>query len=189
MIKKVVGVTFSNEDGSSRARIIAGMNESDTICLERDPYNQYDSNAVKVCVIKNGEKKQIGFLDRETASDVSPKLRRGVNYNVTIMGCGVWNDRPFCELNITEIAASAPTTSSAPSPAAPRPVAPQPAAPVPPRPAAPVPPRPAAPATPRPAVKPTVNPRPEVTHTPSSNSGCLGIMVGIVVVLSAFLML
>ena len=193
MITKVVGVTFSNEDGSSRARIIAGMNESDTICLERDPYNQYDSNAVKVCVIKNGEKKQIGFLAKDIASDVSPKLRRGVNYNVTIMGCGVWNDRPFCELNITEIAASAPTTSSAPSPAAPRPVAPQPAAPVPPRPAAPATPRPAAPATPRPAapvtprpaVKPTVNPRPEVTQTPSSNSGCLGFIVVAVIILSA----
>ena len=193
MITKVVGVTFSNEDGSSRTRIIEGMSESDTICLERDPYNQYDSNAVKVCVIKNGEKKQIGFLAKLIASDVSPKLRRGVNYDVTIMGCGVWNDRPFCELNITEIAASAPTTSSAPSPAAPRPVAPQPAAPVPPRPAAPVPPRPAAPATPRPAapvtprpaVKPTVNPRPEVTHTPSSNSGCLGFIVVAVIILSA----
>ena len=56
MITKVVGVTFSNEDGSSRARIIAGMTESDKVCLERDPYNQYDANAVKVCVLKNGEK-------------------------------------------------------------------------------------------------------------------------------------
>lgn len=116
MITKVVGVTFSNEDGSSRARIIAGMTESDKVCLERDPYNQYDANAVKVCVLKNGEKKQIGFLSKDIAADVSSKLRRNVNFDVTIQGVGIWNDRPFCEIEIRELApsqtASEPTTSS-----------------------------------------------------------------------------
>ena len=53
MLTKVTGVTFSNEDGTSRTRIIASMSESDEIILERDPYNQYDSNAVKVCVKKD----------------------------------------------------------------------------------------------------------------------------------------
>lgn len=104
MITKVVGVTFSNEDGSSRARIIAGMTESDKVCLERDPYNQYDANAVKVCVLKNGEKKQIGFLPKGIAADVSSKLRRNVNFEVTIQGVGIWNDRPFCEIEICESA-------------------------------------------------------------------------------------
>jgi hypothetical protein len=116
MITKVVGVTFSNEDGSSRARIIAGMTESDKVCLERDPYNQYDANAVKVCVLKNGEKKQIGFLSKDIAADVSSKLRRNVNFEVTIQGVGIWNDRPFCEIEIRESApaqtAPEPTTSS-----------------------------------------------------------------------------
>lgn len=110
MITKVVGVTFSNEDGSSRARIIAGMTESDKVCLERDPYNQYDANAVKVCVLKNGEKKQIGFLSKDIAADVSSKLRRNVNFDVTIKGVGIWNDRPFCEIEFYE-SASAQTTS------------------------------------------------------------------------------
>ena len=116
MITKVVGVTFSNEDGSSRARIIAGMTESDKVCLERDPYNQYDANAVKVCVLKNGEKKQIGFLSKDIAADVSSKLRRNVNFEVTIQGVGIWNDRPFCEIEIRESApaqtAPEPATSS-----------------------------------------------------------------------------
>lgn len=116
MITKVVGVTFSNEDGSNRARIIAEMTESDEICLERDPYNQYDANAVKVCVLKNGEKKQIGFLSKDIAADVSSKLRRNVNFDVTIVGVGVWNDRPFCHLDICESplskTVSEPATSS-----------------------------------------------------------------------------
>lgn len=102
MITKVVGVTFCNEDGSSRARIIAGMTDSDKICLERDPYNQYDSNAVKVCVLKNGEKKQIGFLPKDIAANVSSKLRRNIKFDVTIQGVGLWNDRPFCEIEIRE---------------------------------------------------------------------------------------
>lgn len=116
MITKVVGVTFSNEDGSSRARIIAGMTEFDKVCLERDPYNQFDANAVKVCVLKNGEKKQIGFLSKDIAADISSKLRRNVNFEVTIRGVGFWNDRPFCEIEISELApaqtVSEPTTSS-----------------------------------------------------------------------------
>ena len=103
MRTKVTGVTFSNEDGTSRASIIARMSESDTICLERDPYNEYDSNAVKVCVVKNGSKQQIGFLERGLAAELSPKLRRGAHFPVTIIGCGMWNDRPFCEIEIDNI--------------------------------------------------------------------------------------
>lgn len=65
------------------------MTESDRICLERDPFNQYDANAVKVCVIKNSEKKQIGFLPKELASNVSQKPKSKVNYNVSIIGVGI----------------------------------------------------------------------------------------------------
>ena len=112
MRTNVVGVTFSNEDGSIRARIIESMSETDQICVERDPYNQYDSNAVKVCVIKNGQKKQIGFLAKEIAADISPKMRRGTNYKATVVGCGSWNGRPYCEIDIQEIASKQTTTAT-----------------------------------------------------------------------------
>ena len=102
MRTNVVGVTFDNEDGSSRRQIIASMSESDEVCLERDPYNQYDRNAVKVCVIKNGVKKQIGYLSRDLASELSPKIRRGSKYNVYVVGCGIWNNNPYCEIEITD---------------------------------------------------------------------------------------
>ena len=204
MITKVVGVTFSNEDGSSRARIIAGMTESDKVCLERDPYNQYDANAVKVCVLKNGEKKQIGFLSKDIAADVSSKLRRNVNFEVTIQGVGIWNDRPFCEIDITE-AASAPAPqaetkqgSSGPS------FTPN-------RPSSPIftPNKPSTPSaastnnnavsnvaqtrvtlsasTSRPSSSYTRPTSSQSTSQSSNNSGCLSIVIGVVVVLSAFL--
>ena len=209
MRTKVVGVTFSNEDGSSRTRIIAGMTESDKVCIERDPFNQYDANAVKVCVLKNGEKKQIGFLAKEIAAEISPKLRKNVTFNVSIAGVGIWNDRPFCEIDIMEVA-SVPKEEVKPVTSGPtfNPTRPSGPAFTPSKPAGPTftPNRPSTPSsTPtsttaratvsgasQPKATPvTSSPRPSSSTTPqnTNNSGCLGIMVGIVVVLSAFLML
>lgn len=224
MITKVVGVTFSNEDGSSRARIIAGMTESDKVCLERDPYNQYDANAVKVCVLKNGEKKQIGFLSKDIAADVSSKLRRNVNFDVTIQGVGIWNDRPFCEIEIRELApsqtTSEPSTSSTrvaagptftPNKSASAPSKPSPtftpnkstntqSAPSPtftPNKPASTPPKPSSafsPASQPRATEHKVNSNTTTTssssqHTKSQsgNSGCLGVIVFVAVVISALL--
>ena len=103
MLTKVTGVTFSNEDGSSRTRIIASMTESDEIILERDPYNQYDSNAVKVCVKKDDKVQQIGFIEKTLASKLSPKLRRGAKINVRIESCGIYMDRPYCEIELVGV--------------------------------------------------------------------------------------
>ena len=199
MRTKVVGVTFSNEDGSSRTRIIAGMTESDKVCIERDPFNQYDANAVKVCVLKNGEKKQIGFLAKEIAAEISPKLRKNVTFNVSIAGVGIWNDRPFCEIDIMEVA-SVPKEEVKPVTSGPSFTPSKPSGPTftPNRPSTPssTPTSTTARATVSGASQPkatpvTSSPRPSSSTTPqnTNNSGCLGIMVGIVVVLSAFLML
>lgn len=103
MRTRVTGVTFTNEDGTSRRTIIESMSEVDSICLERDPFNQYDSNAVKVCVIKSGKKLQIGYLERTLAAQISPKIRRGAQFPTTIVGCGIYNDRPYCEIDIDGI--------------------------------------------------------------------------------------
>lgn len=104
MNTKVVGVTFSNDDGSSRERIIANMTKFDRVIIERDPMNQYDSNAVKVCVVKDGKNLQIGFVERNLAAQISPKLRRGANYKVSVVDCGIYMSRPYCEINIEEVA-------------------------------------------------------------------------------------
>ncbi len=100
MLTHVVGVTYSNEDGTSRAKIIASMSEFDEIILEREPYNPYDSNAVKVCVRKDGEVLQIGYIEKSLASKLSPKMRRGAEFKVSIDSCGVYMDRPYCVINL-----------------------------------------------------------------------------------------
>jgi uncharacterized protein YycO len=100
MLTKVTGVTFSNEDGTSRASIIASMSEDDEIILERDPLNQYDSNAVKVCVKKDGKVHQFGFVEKALASKLSPKMRRGAKFDVYVESCGIYMDRPYCEIEL-----------------------------------------------------------------------------------------
>ena len=103
MMTKVTGVTFNNEDGTSRTDIIAGMTKTDTVCLERDPYNRYDSNAVKVCVLRHGKPLQIGFLEKSLAAKLSPRMRRRETFRVSITGCGIYKGRPYCELDIEGI--------------------------------------------------------------------------------------
>lgn len=103
MRARVKGVTFTNDDGSSRRAIIESMSNDDKIILERDPYNLYDSNAVKVCVVKEGQKLQIGHIDKYLAANLSPRIRRGAQFTATIVGCGIYNDRPYCEIDIEGI--------------------------------------------------------------------------------------
>lgn len=97
---KVVGTTFNNEDGSSRRENIIRMSENSPIELIRDPYNQYDSNAVKVVVIQNGEQLQIGNLPKELAAQLSPRMRRRETFKAKVVACGLYMDRPYCEIEI-----------------------------------------------------------------------------------------
>ena len=77
---KIVGVTFTNEDGSNRQDIIEDLEEerrsagSLILTLKRDPQNPYDSNAVQV-VYK--ETRQLGFLSRQVAQTIAPLLDNG----------------------------------------------------------------------------------------------------------------
>lgn len=73
---KVVGVTFDN-----RQRHIRRMSVGDTVKLEREPNNQYDSNAIKVI---NSDGYQIGHISRELACNMAPRMDSGVIYNATV---------------------------------------------------------------------------------------------------------
>ncbi|MEQ8471303.1 MAG: HIRAN domain-containing protein [Marinoscillum sp.] len=69
---KVVGVSHSNQDGTSRQSIIKSeVKEEDALYLELDPDNEFDPNAIKV-LSKN--RNQIGFLKSDLAEKVKPAL-------------------------------------------------------------------------------------------------------------------
>ncbi len=67
---KVAGVTFEG-----RQRYIRHMQVGERLTLERDRYNPYDSNAIKVI---NARGEQIGFISRDVAAQLAPKMDRGV---------------------------------------------------------------------------------------------------------------
>jgi hypothetical protein len=56
---KIAGVSFTNDDGSSRQEILSRCGTGEPVWLQRDSDNRYDKRAVKV-VRLNGE--QLGFL-------------------------------------------------------------------------------------------------------------------------------
>lgn len=56
---RVAGVSFRNDDGTSRQAAIAACHAGEAVHLVCDPGNRYDSNAVKVC---RCDGRQIGHL-------------------------------------------------------------------------------------------------------------------------------
>ena len=78
---KVVGVTFQNDDGSSRQRILKRCRKGEHLVLVNTPIPE-DRNAVAVRRASTGE--QLGYLSRELAAEIAPKLRRGVRITAEI---------------------------------------------------------------------------------------------------------
>lgn len=78
-ICQVAGITFENEDGEYRQQIISdyfrktspGPANKTELSLEPDPYNRYDSNAVKVLL----DGKQIGFVPSDLAKVIRPLIK------------------------------------------------------------------------------------------------------------------
>ncbi len=63
---KVVGVTFEN-----RQEAIARLQMGDRIWLEREPFNRYDTNAIKVT---RNDGVQIGYISRHLARSLAPLM-------------------------------------------------------------------------------------------------------------------
>lgn len=68
VMTKVVGVTFEN-----RQEVVARLQMGDRVWLEREPFNPYDVNAIKV-TRNNGE--QIGYINRHLALSLAPIMDR-----------------------------------------------------------------------------------------------------------------
>ena len=71
---KVVGVSHTNSNGTSRQKYISKMREGDKVILVRDPDNPADGNAIQAL---NEDRQQIGFIDRSRASELAPQMDNG----------------------------------------------------------------------------------------------------------------
>ncbi len=69
---KIVGVTFSNANGTSRQSLLGQCRLSERVQLIPEPTNRQDPNAVKVCRLSGA---QLGYLRRELA-DENPRSSR-----------------------------------------------------------------------------------------------------------------
>ena len=78
------------------------MSGNEPVILEREPQNPYDRYAVKVMVYLDGAYRQIGYLPREIAAEISPKLRMGVILQASIQACGIYEGHPYCRLMLTQ---------------------------------------------------------------------------------------
>lgn len=100
---KVVGVTFKNDDGSSRADKIFEMSqhkESVVIQLEREPQNAYDPNAIKVLA----DGKQIGYIGKDFSGILAPMMDNEFRtFSAIVKDCGEYKNRPYCEITINEV--------------------------------------------------------------------------------------
>lgn len=100
---KVVGVTFKNDDGSSRGDKIIEMSQHKdkvVIQLEREPQNKHDSNAIKVLA----DGKQIGYIGKDYSSILAPMIDNEFRqFSAKLKDCGEYKDRPYCEITINEL--------------------------------------------------------------------------------------
>ena len=105
---KVVGVTYDNDDGTSRQAIIARCQTLEELVLDHDEGNVYDANAVKVCR-ENGE--QLGHLGAELAEEIVGMSGRGWTYAAFIAAITGGGSQPIYGVNLL-IVASQPGVSA-----------------------------------------------------------------------------
>lgn len=100
---KVVGVTFTNDDGSSRKDKIIEMSQykdKAVIQLEREPQNPYDPNAIKVMA----DGKQIGYIGKDYSGILAPMMDNEFRrFSAKVKDCGEYKNRPYCEITINEL--------------------------------------------------------------------------------------
>lgn len=96
---KVVGVTFDNEDGTSRQFLLGKLKKGDNIILRREPHNKYDVNAIAVW----SDIGQIGYIAKDYSSIIAPMMDGGTNFKVDIAELDMYKDKYYLHIVINEI--------------------------------------------------------------------------------------
>lgn len=95
---KVVGVTFSNEDGTSRQAIIRAMTKDAPVVLEREPHNMYDANAIAVKSIDG----QVGYIGRGHAALLASLMDNGRKFKARVDDVDVYKDTAYVHIILDE---------------------------------------------------------------------------------------
>lgn len=96
---KVVGVTFTNEDtGTPRQSILAQLDTSSAVFLEREPNNKFDKNAVKVMTLHG----QVGYIGKDYASILAEMMDVGRIFKADIAEVDIYKGNYYMQININE---------------------------------------------------------------------------------------
>lgn len=81
-LSPLMGVNFR---GADIRALVTDMQVGQTLGLERDPDNQYDSNAIKVIYSAEDEDHFVGFVAKEVAEELAPLLDAGYTATAKII--------------------------------------------------------------------------------------------------------
>lgn len=96
---KVVGVTFTNEDGISRQGIISQLDNDSIVTIRREPTNKFDTNAIAVFT----EYGQVGYIGKDYASIIAPMMDAGTQFEASIAETDKYKDNYYLSIMINEI--------------------------------------------------------------------------------------
>lgn len=98
---KVVGVTFANEDGTSRQSIIEsiGKNENAAIFLKREPNNPYDKMAVAVYSIYG----QVGYISKDYAKIISQMMDSGEKFTARVAEVDEYKNTHYIHIIVDQV--------------------------------------------------------------------------------------
>lgn len=104
---KVVGVTFNNEDGTSRQEIISKVKKNTMIILVREPHNRHDKNAIAVFINDSSKPlnfsfKQIGYLGKQYATILAPIMDAGKRLSAKVINVDKYEGTWYCHIRIDE---------------------------------------------------------------------------------------
>lgn len=80
---RVAGISYEGREDIARL-----VTKDTPISLERDPNNEYDSNAIKIMVEIEGELQSIGFVPRDYAAAIAPVLDKGEHVHISYESSG-----------------------------------------------------------------------------------------------------
>lgn len=98
VIFKVVGVSFKNENGTSRQEIISKMTKESNVVLVREPNNKYDINAV--AVIADGQ--QIGYVGKQYAELLAQFIDGGRQFKAQVEEVDKYKNTWYCKIRVGE---------------------------------------------------------------------------------------
>ena len=78
------GTQFRPEEAR---QVVMGLEVGNSLDLEREPDNAFDSNAIKVLSPEHeGEAAFLGYIAKEIAISLAPAMDSGTKYRVTVFG-------------------------------------------------------------------------------------------------------